>query len=268
MALARYANVPISNVDNDAVSFLSDLFFARSLSEKEMILWYSSTERPDLGGHEDEDNFFALQDLVDPKVNYPGMYRTVCIEYQLDNLPLNAILQSVHINESEGADGYAGLSNADMATIDQRMAGKDGREVDINSPSYLSFKTLKDMVRQWAKEYHAFSNPFGGLMVKNFYRWFSNPNSRLFEPALYAYVHGLMKKSLMLLLAEFKRLGSKVVYASFEKIVILTSKTSFANAQVYNDFILKAIKSKDIFLWIDLQPKNYWDELIWMDSLK
>ena len=87
----------------------------------------------------------------------------------------------------------------------------------------------------------------------------------MYDPCLYAYVHGLMKKALIQLLGEFQRLGSKVVYASLNKIVIVTTKTSAENARVYSDFILKTIKKKDVFRHLILKPTVYWDQLLWMD---
>jgi DNA polymerase epsilon subunit 1 len=269
LVFSRFSNIPLGNGDADVATYLSDLFFARLLTERDILLWYSPTERPDLGGREDDDNQMALEEIVDPELNMPGLYSTICVEYDISDLPMNTILQSTFINELEGADGYAGLSHADMSSLDEHMQKHDPTtfdSIDPTSPSYHAFKCLKDLVRGWAKEANLHNNVLGQLLLKNFYRWISSPSSKMYDPSLYGYLHGLMKKLLMQLLAEFKRLGSKIVFANFNKIIIVTTKTSQTNAASYSDFIIKTIKKKEIFLWIDLKPVHYWDQLLWMDS--
>lgn len=225
---ARYSNVPLGNIESDSVSFLSDLFYARALERNDVVQWYSSTERPDLGGREDDDNFYSTDEFVDTELNYPGSYNTICIEYQIHGLPINTILQSTYINEIEGADQYAGLTNADMKTIEQRFKDRqhavNGEDADPNvdpdAPSFAAYKALRDLVKNWSKEYYVYGNPYGKTMLDNFYRWISSPSSKLFDPSIYGYLHGLMKKVLMQLLSEFKRLGAKVVFANFNKIIM------------------------------------------------
>lgn len=278
--LSRHSNVPVGNIEADPTIFLSDLNYARNLEKKDMLLWYSDFDKPDLGGKEEDDNLFSLKEMVDPELSYPGFYSTVCLEYELENLPLNAILQSIYINEMEGADPYAGLSKADMTSMDEHIAKSDIKDLsvvsksfvsqtsnfDSNMPSFHAFKCLKDMIKGWAKDYMVHLNPVGELMVRHFYRWISDPSSRMYDPGLYEHLHNLMKKTLMQLLAEFSRLGSKIVYADFNKIIVLTTKTSYANAKAYSDFLVKTLKEKSAFGFLDLRDKSWWDCLLWMDK--
>jgi DNA polymerase epsilon subunit 1 len=54
--IARYADVPVGNFENDYPLFLTDLLFARRLNRNDMILWYSHSNKPDLGGREQVSN--------------------------------------------------------------------------------------------------------------------------------------------------------------------------------------------------------------------
>ena len=54
---ARYFHIPVGNIPaNDPFIFAADIFYARHLSRSNHVLWISPTDRPDLGGKE-EDNF-------------------------------------------------------------------------------------------------------------------------------------------------------------------------------------------------------------------
>ena len=53
---ARYFHVPVGNVPSDPTLFAADLFFARHLQKHNHVLWMSPTDRPDLGGKEEDDN--------------------------------------------------------------------------------------------------------------------------------------------------------------------------------------------------------------------
>lgn len=114
-------------------------------------------------------------------------------------------------------------------------------ELDQNMPSFHAFKTLRDLVRSWAKEFLLHGSSVSELLLSNFYRWISSPSSKMYDSSLYAHIHGLMTKTLMQLLTEFTRLGAKVVYATFDRIIIVTTKTSALNAKAWSDFILKTI---------------------------
>ena len=68
------------------------------------VLWNSPSDKPDLGGRQDDD-FRLMTDVEEGRsveCNHPGSYPTICIEIQLDGLAVNTILQSSKINEFEG----------------------------------------------------------------------------------------------------------------------------------------------------------------------
>jgi DNA polymerase epsilon subunit 1 len=57
-------------------------------------------------------------------------------------------------------------------------------------------------------------------------RWLKTPTSLLYDPALRRTLYNLMKKLFLMLVAEFKRLGSVIIYADFNKIILCTKKNS------------------------------------------
>lgn len=68
---------------------------------------------------------------------------------------------------------------------------------------------------------------FFGKMFKVavfFRRWIRTPSSLLYEPALCRMIHKLMKKLFMQLIGEFRRLGSSIVYADFNRLIVCTKK--------------------------------------------
>jgi hypothetical protein len=57
-----------------------------------------------------------------------------------------------------------------------------------------------------------------------------------------------------------------VIFATFNKIIICTSKTNCADGRRYIDYILGVIKSKPLFATLDIVPVQFWEHLVWMDQ--
>lgn len=51
----QYYHIPLGNLPADATLFGTDLFYARHLQKHNFVLWYSNTDKPDLGGNEKND---------------------------------------------------------------------------------------------------------------------------------------------------------------------------------------------------------------------
>lgn len=79
-----------------------------------------------------------------------------------------------------------------------------------------------------------------------------------------------MKKLFVQLVAEFKRLGSVIVYANFNKIILCTKKRDIGDAIEYVNFVTKSILNKELFHSINftLQPNACWQYLIWLDLVR
>src|SRR5207302_5906738 len=63
------------------------------------------------------------------------------------------------------------------------------------------------------------------------------------------------------------RVGSHVVFANVNKILIQTTKADVGNAYAYSEYIIKAIRAKPLFNFLDLKINEYWDYLVWYDEV-
>jgi DNA polymerase epsilon subunit 1 len=74
-----------------------------------------------------------------------------------------------------------------------------------------------------------------------------------------------MRKTFIQLLAEFKRLGSQVVYADFSRLLLVTSKPP-GTAHAYATYITTAVTSNELFQHIYLNTERFYDFLLFMDQ--
>merc|ERR1712039_796681 len=74
-----------------------------------------------------------------------------------------------------------------------------------------------------------------------------------------------MKKVFMQLLAQFRRFGAKIIYASFDKIILETGKNQIENVVAYFDACLSSITKQPLFEWLIINPTNFWECLVWYD---
>ena len=74
-----------------------------------------------------------------------------------------------------------------------------------------------------------------------------------------------MKKLFFHLVSEFKRLGSVIVYADFNKIIVNTKKRTVSDAVSYVNYVTENIKNKEIFHSIEMGLGSVWDVLLWCD---
>ncbi|KAJ3083395.1 hypothetical protein HDU99_010155 [Rhizoclosmatium hyalinum] len=277
--LSRYSDIPIGNIENDYPLFLADVFFARRLSKADMVLWFSPSDRPDLGGREQDDNQLELDELVNPEINHPGTYSNVCVEIDLFNLAFNTVLQSSHVNEIEGSSEVDGVASGSNFVDDQfKSANKEQQKSeeyqlttsslstsDEKQISFRTFKIMREMVQAWQYQYEARKDRLAEMMLEHLYRWLTSSASRMHDPALFNMIHRLMRKVFLQLVGEFKQLGSQVVFCSFEKLVLSTPKTTLKHAIHYAKYVIETICKKPIFLHIEVAATQFWDHLIWMD---
>jgi DNA polymerase epsilon subunit 1 len=86
------------------------------------------------------------------------------------------------------------------------------------------------------------------------------------DPMIVSYIHNMMKRSFAQLLEELQRLGSQVIYATFNKIVLKTSKTNIQSSIGYIHYVIAAIGKNASFEHVELKPTGFWDYLFWLDS--
>lgn len=268
---ARYFHIPVGNIPaTDPTLFASDVFYSRHLQKHNHLLWMSPTGRPDLGGKEEDDNRLVTEfdEGGSLQVNQAGCYSTVCVELGLDALAVNTVLQSHHVHEAEGV--AASFDTVQQASLEDMLNSAPGAVANLTSYDEAaacasSFRILKQLVFSWLQEIVQNQNYFADNQLIHFYRYLRSPEAMLYDPALCKFVHGLMKKYFMQLISEFKKLGSTIVYANFNRIILNTKKRRVKDALAYVQYISKSILSKTLFKSIRLEPKSCWEYLMWMD---
>ncbi|KAK6349869.1 DNA polymerase epsilon catalytic subunit [Orbilia brochopaga] len=254
--LARYGNVPLCNLDKHDPRFLIDIAYARRLQASNIVLWWSPTPIPDHAGHQKDSVVRYLEHVTMPDINHRGSYSSVCIEIDVRNLAINTLLTSSLINELEGADamGFNPANGDDQGSL-----------YSENTFASASITVLRDLVKAWWGEATR-GNSMADLMVQHLVRWVESPESFLYDHALHFYVQTMSKKAFLQLLADFRRVGSSIVYANANKLILQTSKAEVGTAYAYANYIIKSIKAKPLFNFLDLDIKEYWDYLLWYDS--
>ncbi|PBC29548.1 DNA polymerase epsilon catalytic subunit A [Apis cerana cerana] len=267
----RFFHAPIGNIPADPVIFGADLFFARHLQKNNFVLWCSPTEKPDLGGSEHDDNRLLtdFEESSQCATNNFGTYSSVCIELEIENLAVNTLLQYHHIHDIDGTSNFVAFHNQQQTSV-QDMAMGDSMTNTI--PSYdeivlcsPAFRSLRSMVNAWLLDVSVYKNVFADYQIIHFYRWLRSPNALLYDPALRRTLHTYMKKLFIQLLAEFKTLGSIIVFANFNKIIVCTKKRAVNDALGYIEFVVQTIRNKEIFHSIEITFEQCWEYLKWLD---
>ncbi|GEM10836.1 DNA polymerase epsilon catalytic subunit A [Rhodotorula toruloides] len=265
--LADRFDVPVCNLEKDVPLFLADIDFARRLAKADCVLWWSPAARPDLGGREADANASQLGDeLVNPELGKPGCYSNACLEVEVRNLAVDAVLQSALVYELEGGEG-GGIDEAAHNLDDYAKGTAHAPHVlgDAILPT-STFNMVRAMVKAWSVEAAKPDGAHWRLMLDHFWRWTSSPAAKLYDPALYRFVHGLMRKTFSQLLAEFRRLGSDIVHADFGRIFLLTGKPSSSTAYAYANYLVSSVTTRELFRYVQLEIVRFWDQLVWMDA--
>ncbi|BGP19454.1 hypothetical protein JCM10213_006274 [Rhodosporidiobolus nylandii] len=265
--LADRFDVPVCNLERDVPLFLADIDFARRLHKADCALWWTASARPDLGGREADANASQSDELANPEIGRPGCYSNACLEVEIRNLAVDAVLQSALVYELEGGEG-GGIDDSAAHNLDDYARGT------ANAPHTLgdailptqTFNMVRSMVKAWSIEASKADGAHWRLMLDHFWRWISSPAAKLYDPALYRFVHGLMRKTFSQLLAEFRRLGSDIVHADFGRVFLLTSKPSSSTAYAYANYLVSSVTTRELFRYVQLDIVRFWDQLVWMDA--
>lgn len=284
LRVSAHFDVPLCSIRGADVSlFAADIDFARRLTRNDMLLWWSETGNdPDLGNIQivDSSNAISSNEASNSRsasapleISKPGAYNNVVFEMTLGHLALNAVLQSGNINDMEGTEASGSMAfDTTSHNLDEYSKGSVNTGASMGDAAVTSqvFWTLKSMVKAWYIDKVRNKNPYSHALADGFWRWLSSEvgksRSCLYEPALASFVRALMRKTLLQLLAECKRMGASIVFANFSKLFILTSKPTAGSAAAFGRYMVSAITSRDLFKHIDLEIVHHWDYLVWMDS--
>ncbi|KAJ8568462.1 hypothetical protein K7X08_027995 [Anisodus acutangulus] len=259
ITLSRYAHVPIGNFDVDWLMHTADIFFSRALHDQQQVLWVSDNGVPDLGGINDEVSSF-MDEVNQPVLTYPGAYRKVTVELKIHHLAVDALLKSNQVNEMEGGTLF-GLDQDPITNFTNEQYFSDA-----TTSCAPAFRVLKQLIQRCLTDAVTSGNIFADAMLQHLYRWLCSPRSRLHDPALHSMLHKVMQKMFALLVAELRKFGAAIVFASFSKIIIDTGKSDVSAAKAYCDSVIKAVQTRELFEWIELEPLQFWHSLLFMDQ--
>ncbi|KAJ7579680.1 hypothetical protein C8J56DRAFT_1169553 [Mycena floridula] len=264
ISMSQYYDVPIGHLEDDQALFVSDITFARKLIQQDMVLWWSPGEEPDLGGAEQDKR--PVEDFPNSEFSSPGSYSNVCLEITVRNLAVNSVIHSIVVNELEGSGGSTAFDSVSR-TLDEYNNG-EARDLTLGETTVSSqtFAIIRSMVKTWLldKIQADFDSP-ATIAVDHFWRWVSSRASQMYDPGIHRFVHGLMRKTFIQLLAEYKRLGSHVIYADFSRLILATSKPP-GTAHAYATYINTAVKSHELFQHMYLETYRFYDYVLFMDS--
>ncbi len=259
--LARYGDVPLCNLEKDDPRFLIDVAYARRLQKGNVVLWWSGASLPDHAGYE-KDAVINMMEMVEmPSVNNPGTYSSVCIELEVRNLAINTILTSALINELEASDSIG----FNPAPTEGDPSSGAGVLYSDNAFASAGVAVLREMVKAWWTE-ACKGSTMADIMVQHLVRWVENPDSFLYDRSLHYYVQMMSRKASQQLMVDFKRMGSHILFANANRLLLQTTKAEVGNAYAYSQHILKSIRAKPLFHFLDLDIKEYWDYLVWYDE--
>jgi len=264
--MCRYADLPIGNLGTDSPVHMIDLIYSKALVEQNFLLWQSSSNKPDLGGKEEDECKSILDDIELPSVNIPGGYSTVSIEIAIEHLTVNTIVCSQYLTEVEGSLATFGV-DAVQFSMDDHIAGTAAVIAQSDNDAFCpgAFRCLKQVVQKLLRE-SVGGNMVSVTLLTHLNRWLKSPKAKLYDPALCVLIHNMNVKIWRALLQELKKLGSRVIFADFNKILMLTTKTTTENARAYNDYLLRTLKGHRLFQLLNLREIELWEHLLWMDT--
>ncbi|KAL8475241.1 hypothetical protein ACS0TY_031590 [Phlomoides rotata] len=258
VALSRYAHVPLGNFEVDWLIHTADIFLSRALHDHQQVLWVSDNGFPDLGGTNEEEPCF-IDEVNQPVLTYPGAYRKVTVELKIHHLAVNALLKSNQVNEMEGGVLF-GLDQEVNPNTDKQYC------FDEATSCAPAFRVLKQLIQRCLADAVTSGNAFADALLQHLYRWLCSPKSKLHDPALHRMLHKVMQKVFALLMAELRKLGAAIVFASFSRVIIDTGKSDLSAAKAYCESVLKTLQARDLFEWIELEPFQFWHSLLFMDQ--
>lgn len=265
--LAAHLDVPLGNMERDFALFGCDLDLARRLHQNDMVLWWSHGPRPDLGGREDDGFAGTVDDLDALEIVNPGAYAQVCLEVQVSDLALNCVLQNANVHAMEGIGAASMALESASHSLDDFARGQVPVSADLGDAVLTSqtFSVVRGMVKAWHVDKTRGATTCASLLADNFWRWACSPRATLYEPALQRFLQRLMRKTMLQLLTEIRRLGVHIVYASYTRLLLLTNRPTAGSAAAFGRYLLSAATAPDVFRHVSLSLVHVWEYLLFLD---
>jgi DNA polymerase elongation subunit (family B) len=230
--------------------------------------------------------------LTNPQVISSGVYRGVSVCIKVSMLAVNALLSSTFLPGAvDGTNGddlatiaaaaeediaasaakYASsASAASLASAQSASSGKLRRVAASGSGNCLhAFRSLRKLVSLWADDWKRSRSPIAMCLLERFYAWVAAPTSLLHDPALHKMLHSLMLRVFEALVKELKKSGHglTVVFASFDKLILATPRTSAAPALSLVRNALDRVSALPLFKYLDFKPSQLYASLCFLDQV-
>ncbi|KAG9390447.1 DNA polymerase epsilon catalytic subunit A [Carpediemonas membranifera] len=251
--MARLAGLPLCNLPTDVMSFLADTLYSRTLQANGLVSWCSSTTAPDVGPHP------APVDAVAPlSLSTQGLYRTITASVDIGFACVNAVLYG---------EAAAAKNITDMV-YDAGMADPARRSFQVLR---LFIKTCVDQLTASATDPSArVGAQYVTALIEHLYRWISNPQAMLYDPALLARVVEAMNGVHRQLAALIEDHGLTVIHLDFNRVVLDTGMFSVDKAQAVLRRLVDTVNGRNSpFPLLQLVPRSVtlYDALLFVDSL-
>lgn len=164
-----------------------------------------------------ENDDHSYSDLKCPEINFPCTSDTVCIELSVCDLPFNTIMRSNDFGSDFDQVANASTSKGSIHFVDSHFAVAGSNEAVVhlsNSDQESShYAFIKDLTAELRNK-----NIFAVHLLEHFHRWLTSTSSYFYDRMIVLQVHNMMKRALASIIDELRRLGSQIIYASFEKL--------------------------------------------------
>ena len=273
LEISSFSNLPIANVSS-SFRYVLDVLFARFLQNNNGVLWWNNSQFPDLGSQTVDPLYTEMFQNV--QVCNPDFYNNFSVSFDIRHLAISAILSPQFLKESQISLLFStnDSSNTNKQESNQISNNRFDRKerlddismryndsVDCNKALVLIQNFVKKLLLESAEE----NGSVAKTLLMRVYEWISSSDSYLYEKSIHHHLFQSMKQIFMLLLEQFEKLGSKVIYASNGKIIISTNKRDESSASEYCNFVLKQISSDPTFEYIQIIPNTYWKVLLFKD---
>jgi DNA polymerase epsilon subunit 1 len=270
ISIARQLHIPVGNLQLctqfgalDIYTAATDVMFSRLLRQHSYIWWASPTGIADFGGNESSLSACSDIDLEHVEISRKGSYRSFCITLEIGQLAVAAILNFLELedvsNLHEAAEAptpipYDGSTPAVDVLIDDTIASID------------AFKVLNVLIKSWILQLQRDQNVMSEKLLNSIYRWSVGNSSMFRAPILKQYLQRNMQKVLTELITHIQNLGGYVVFASFNKLIVKTTKPTIAQAKQYCNFLIRSIHDDPRFKCLLVSPTSFWSWLLLLDG--
>eukprot|EP01080_Neovahlkampfia_damariscottae_P004429 gene4429-7804_t len=234
--------IPIGNIENDFTIYLIDVLYSRLLRDSNHLLWIGEE-------NQDEEEIYLSENEINlfSSIKHSGGYSNISCEIEIKHLLMNSILQYQYLEEEEE---------------------EIKKSFNLSDKKYLNqFKILQKLISNLYYEFGVNESNESGILIDNLFRWIINPKSKLYDSKFSQFLIKMMRKFWLYLLSNFKKLGCKIIFSNYQKIIIETPKKNLNDTKNYLNYLFNNISKKKLFSWIEFDTLKYWEYLIFIDEI-